>query len=346
MRIRLIGVCLSLLWLSGCYLLQQGKGQLELRYSQVSLSKALEQEVNPEYRQLFKEIPRIKSFAENKLLLKKSDNYTGYYETAQAGITFVVTVSPKNRLEAYTWWFPIVGSVPYKGYFHEEDAKALEREFQQQGYDTWVFAAPAYSTLGWFKDPITTPMLRKGLYYLTNTIIHEMTHVTLFVPGEEAFNEQLASFIGQRGALHYFKAHSLLTPEQLVALETRIRKTKRFSETVRSYLPRFRELYKRQQSLEMTLQQREILFSELSTEMGQMYPHLSKRSLHFNNARLLQYQRYTAESPLLIKLWQESDKDWGRFWERVKVYGDNIQSAQNRQSQMLTRNVENISDWE
>ncbi len=324
MRIRLIGVCLSLLWLSGCYLLQQGKGQLELRYGQVSLSQALDQETNPEYRHLFEEIPRIKSFAESKLLLKKSENYTGYYKTSQPGITFVVTASPKNQLEAYTWWFPIVGSVPYKGYFHEDDAKALEKEFQDRGYDTWIFAAPAYSTLGWFKDPITTPMLRRGLYYLTSTIIHEMTHVTLFVSGEKEFNEQLASFLGQRGALFYFREHSKLTPAQLEALEGRINKGKLFSETVRSYLPRFREMYKRQQSQSVTLQQREVLFTKLSTELGRLYPNLPKSSLHFNNARLLQYQRYTAESPLLIKMWQNSDNDWGRFWAQVKTHVEKI----------------------
>ncbi|NQU63039.1 MAG: aminopeptidase, partial [SAR324 cluster bacterium] len=117
MRIRQVCLYLSLLWLSGCYLLQQGKGQLELRYSQIPLTEAYERETNPEFRRLLKEIPRIKAFAENRLLLKKSDNYTGYYETSQPGVTFVLTASPKNELKAYTWWFPIVGSVPYRGYF-------------------------------------------------------------------------------------------------------------------------------------------------------------------------------------------------------------------------------------
>ena len=346
LRSRLVWVCLPLLWLSGCYLLQQGKGQLELRYGQIPIAEALEQEANPQYRVLFKEISRIKAFAENELLLKKSDNYTGYYETSQPGVTFVVTVSPKNELKAYTWWFPIVGSVPYKGYFNEDDARELESEFQDRGYDTWVFAAPAYSTLGWFKDPITTPMLRKGLFYLTSTIIHEMTHVTLFVPGEEAFNEQLASFIGQKGALHYFKETLHLTPEQLNALEAKIKKAKIFSGTVRSYLPHFRELYKRQQPLGVTLQQREVLFTELKAQIGHLYPHLSESDLRFNNARLLQYQRYTADSPLLNKMWQDSGNDWGRFWELVKIYVGNIQLEQKSQSQIVTRVVENKSDWE
>ena len=298
---------------------------MELRYNQVPLSEAYEREHNPEFRRLLKEIPRIKAFAENQLLLKKSDNYSDYYETSQAGVTFVLTACPKNELKPYTWWFPIIGSVPYKGYFNQEDAKALEREFQENGYDTWLFAAPAYSTLGWFKDPITTPMLRRGHYYLANTLIHEMTHVTLFVAGQDEFNEQLASFFGQTGALLYFRKNQLLTPEQLKALETGIQKRKAFSGTVRKYLPRFQELYNRQQPLAETLRLREELFAELDTEIGRLYPHLSKNRARFNNARLLQYQRYTADSPVIRKMWQDSGHDWRRFWELIQTYVKQMQ---------------------
>jgi len=137
-----------------------------------------------------------------------------------------------------------------------------------------------------------------------------------------------------------------LTPEQLNALEAKIKKAKIFSGTVRSYLPHFRELYKRQQPLGVTLQQREVLFTELKAQIGHLYPHLSESDLRFNNARLLQYQRYTADSPLLNKMWQDSGNDWGRFWELVKIYVGNIQLEQKSQSQIVTRVVENKSDWE
>ncbi|MBU2644819.1 aminopeptidase [bacterium] len=346
MKRRLICICLSLLWFSGCYLIQQGKGQLELRYGQIPITEAEKQEPNPAYRALFREIPRIKAFAEERLLLKKSENYTGYYETAQAGVTFVVTASPRNNLNPHTWWFPIIGSVPYKGYFDEKDARELERELQDQGYDTWVFAAPTYSTLGWFKDPVVTPMLRRGHYYLASTIIHEMTHQTLFVSGQNDFNERLAAFVGQTGALQYFREIQQLNREQLLVLEEKIKKVKQFADTVHQYLPRFQELYDRQQPLVATLKQREILFTELSGEIGRLYPHLPKSRLVFNNARLLQYRRYTPDAPVIRRMWQDSGHDWKRFWELVRAHVEVLQSEKNNRMQTITQLVENNSDWE
>lgn len=346
MKARLLLVCLSLIWLSGCYYLKQGRGQLDLRFSQVAIENALEQESNPTYRHLFEEIPRIKSFAENRLLLRKSDNYTGYYKTSQPGITFVVTASLKNKLTPYTWWFPIVGSVPYKGYFNQKEAEELAEDLESRNFDTWVFAAPAYSTLGWFKDPVTTPMLKRGGYYLASTIIHEMVHETVFVSGEEAFNEQLASFVGQKGAMHYFAESRHMSQEQLTALREKVKRSTRFAETVRRYLPRFRELYDRQQPLAVMLVQRKLLFSELEADIGQLYPHLPGNRRHFNNARLLQYERYTPDSPVIQKMWMDSGGDWSRFWEAVDAYVNEITEKKDKEPVTMTQAVENISHTE
>ena len=341
---KLISVCLILFCLSGCYLLKQGRGQLDLRLNQVSLEEAIVQESNPEYRHLFEQIPRIKSFAETRLLLRKSENYTGYYRTTQRGVTFVVTASPKTKLKAYTWWFPILGSVPYKGYFNQKEAEALALELQEQGYDTWVFAAPTYSTLGWFKDPVTTPMMRRGHYYLASTIIHEMTHETLFVQDEVSFNEQLASFVGRQGALLYFKEVHRFSQKQLDALMENVRKSGRFAETVRRYLPRFQNVYNIQQPESSKLEQRKKLFSDLSREISQLYPNLPEDRKKFNNARLLQYRRYTPDSPVIRKMWLESNNDWKRFWDLVRAYVDDIKGEEIEGKKRVAGVVENNID--
>ncbi len=344
MKSRLLLVCLFLFGLQGCYLLKQGRGQLDLRLNQVSLQEALEQESNPEYRRLLMEIPKIKAFAEERLLLRKSDNYTGYYQTSQSGVSFVVTASPKTELKAYTWWFPVLGSVPYKGYFDQDEAAELSAELEEQGYDTWVFAAPAYSTLGWFKDPVTTPMMRRGHYYLASTIVHEMTHETLFVPGAEAFNEQLAAFVGQKGALLYFEEVSGLNRKQLKTLEDRVLKSGLFAETVQRYLPRFQELYSRQQPMVKVMAQRAVLFGELEEEIARLFPNLPADRKRFNNARLLQFRRYSPDSPVIRKMWLESKNDWGRFWDLVRVYADDLQKEEMPGKEKLARVVENNSD--
>jgi len=343
LKSKLLLVCLSLIWLSGCYYLKQGRGQLDLRFSQIAIESALEQEPNPTYRHLFEEIPRIKSFAQNRLLLRKSDNYTGYYKTSQPGVTFVVTASPKDKLTPYTWWFPIVGSVPYKGYFNQKEAEELAENLESRHFDTWVFAAPAYSTLGWFKDPVTTPMLKRGGYYLASTIIHEMVHETVFVSGEDAFNEQLASFVGQEGAMQYFAETKPMSQEQVAALREKVKRSTRFAETVQRYLPRFRDLYDRQQQPEVILAQRKILFSELEMEIGQLYPQLPVNRRRFNNARLLQYERYAPDSPVIQKMWMDSNGDWSRFWKVVDAYVDEITEKKGKEPVAMTQAVENIS---
>ncbi|MCA9774524.1 MAG: aminopeptidase, partial [Myxococcales bacterium] len=115
-----------------------------------------------------------------------------------------LTAASRDRLEALTWWFPIVGRVPYLGFFDKDDGIARRDKLAAEGYDTELRGVPAFSTLGWFADPIFSSMLTLPDTVLVNTIIHELTHATLFVPGDVEFNENLATFVGNRGAVDFF----------------------------------------------------------------------------------------------------------------------------------------------
>lgn len=310
---------LCLTSLSGCYLLEQTSGQLDLRFNQVEIDEAIQQEEDPDIKKQLREVRSVKQFAEKKLLLQKTENYSGYYHTDQNGITFVVTASPKDKLEPYTWWFPIIGRVPYKGFFDKADAIELERELQSEGYDTWLFAAPAYSSIGWFKDPITTPMLRKGLYYLIDTIIHEMVHVTLYVNDQSDFNEQLAVFVAHKGAFEYLKTK---TDGDLIIKKELQHRSKRFQlhETLQIYLKQLEKLYSRNHTLSITLKKRDAIFKNISRAILTIYPHSKSENWQFNNARLLQFKRYQQESPIFRDIWKKSNNDWQNFWELVNGY--------------------------
>ena len=312
------------LFLSGCYLVKQGQGQLKLHFDQVPLERAIVEEEKRDFQQLLQSIPNIKKFAIEAVGLKKNDNYTGYFETTGKGITYVVTAANRTTLSQYTWWFPIVGSVPYKGFFDLEDAKSLLEELEQSGYDTWLFAAPAYSTLGWFQDPVTTPMLRRGSFSLTESIIHEMVHATLYVEGKGDFNEQLATFVGVTAAFQYFNDTQQLSPQELQKVTEKKERRRQFSRVVQSYIPELERLYATPSPENEKLELRKKIFSQLAAELKASFPKFPNKDLVFNNARILQYQRYKEESPIFKNFWEKSEKRWPQFWEQVNKYAENL----------------------
>lgn len=314
-------LCLLLLInIGGCYIIKQGTGQFKLQLSQKPIEDAIKEASKDEYKNLLRSVPSIRSYATENLFLKPTENYTTYLEVKGEGVSYVVTASPKTNLEPYTWWFPVIGSVPYKGYFDKKDALELEADLKSKGLDTYLFAAPAYSTLGWFKDPVTTPMLRRGKFSLASTIIHEMVHSTLYVEGQGDFNEQLASFIGFQGAMDFFTENHVLSEKQLKLVLEKKQRRKRFLYIIRAYTVELNELYASNITQKDKLEGRERIFNKLSIEAKKIYPGSREDFWKFNNARLLQYKRYDEDSELLLDFWEKSKSDWQKFWVLVNQH--------------------------
>src|SRR5918911_1910169 len=159
----------------------------------------------PAVRQKLELVLRARAFAEDSLGLRAGQSFTTYSQLRRDTLVLVLSGAYRDRLEPYTWWFPIVGRVPYKGFFDFAAAQRAAKDLAERGFDVYLRPAPAFSTLGFFNDPLVSTTLREDSLDLANTVMHETTHSTFYARGQAVFNESFANFVGARGAAWFYR---------------------------------------------------------------------------------------------------------------------------------------------
>lgn len=210
--IQLIGPVLLLCLIlsgTGCrlsYLFHVAKGQIQLLNGAVPIEAALNTEpFTADQRNKLLLVKQIKAFGEKELGLKKTGNYETVYPHSNQNPIYIVSASARDCFSQKIWWFPIVGDMPYLGFFDLKEAREERARLQHENLDVYVGRAGAYSTLGWFQDPVTMNLIDGTTPQLVNILFHEMTHATLYVNGQGAFNEGLAVLVGKVGSLKFFE---------------------------------------------------------------------------------------------------------------------------------------------
>src|SRR5580658_1316927 len=208
----LVGACLlMILALSGCQAIrfysQAAAGQYEILAHQQSIDQLIQNPATaPKLKAQLELVKRIRLFAGRELKLPPDGNYLKYVDLHRPYVVWVVTVAPRLSLDPKTWWFPIVGSASYRGYFSEAGAHRYAANWDKKGWDTYIGDVPTYSTLGWFHDPLLSTFIFESEADLADTIFHELTHQRLFVAGDTDFNEAFATMVADEGVRRWYHA--------------------------------------------------------------------------------------------------------------------------------------------
>ena len=202
-------------------------------------------DVTPERRERLRLVLEVRRFAADVLGLRVGESFATFAEVEGDAIVWVVSAARRDRLEAYTWWYPIVGSVPYQGYFERPDADAAARALAAKGFDVDVRPAAAFSTLGWFADPLLSTTADADPVRLAETVLHELFHATLYVPGATEFNESAATFVGYRGAIAYFCDVAPADLQRCERARAGWRELQAHARVLGRYMGRLRALYAR-----------------------------------------------------------------------------------------------------
>jgi predicted aminopeptidase len=299
------------------YLLQSVQGQLSLLSGARPIAEMLtDPKVSAAQKAQFREVAEVKRFAETPLGLKPTRNYEKYLDLKRDFLVMVLTASPPLKMESKTWWFPVVGTVPYKGYYDLALARKELKALEAEGFETHFRPSPAYSTLGWFQDPLLNTMLQYGEFYLVSTVIHESVHATLWIPGDVSFNENLASFIGYHGALSYFARRYGRNSTKFREAEAQQGDQKIFAAFMGEVHDRLKALYDSDAFNTNKHERKKELINSLKTRYrqeitpqfkGKGYQGFEQRT--WNNAMIMAYQHYDQEQEFLEDLLRQQRGD-------------------------------------
>lgn len=186
------------------YLLEQAPGQFSLLAKRVPFKLVLaDPDLDPEVRETLEFVLDVKQYGVEEIGLSDNNNYEVYVDLKREAVCWNLTACPELSVGPVQWDFPVVGKVPYLGFFNKEDAMQKAAELRAEGNDVYVRRVSAYSMLGIVSDPFYSSLLDARKAYLANLILHEMLHSTVFIKGEMEFNENLALFVGNQGSEEY-----------------------------------------------------------------------------------------------------------------------------------------------
>jgi len=304
---------------SGCYTLTQGAAML----SYLGKAVPLERVDDIEFVRLVKD---IRQFAMDELGLAQTRNYTRYVEIDRNYLAAVVSASAKDSFRRHEWNYPVVGVLPYKGFFNIDEARRERDKLEKKGLDVWIRGVDAFSTLGWFRDPLYSYMRDYAPWRLAELIIHEQVHATVFINGQANFNEELAQFIGSEGARLYIeRRYGLASGEYMEMLATDI-DYQNYVGFLQGLIRELDALYSGGADTETKLAEKERIIAEAKNRFDAEYESMFSddnyrffSTMQINNAYLELYRLYHSGDNFYENLYERGGRGLPAFITAAKT---------------------------
>lgn len=326
--LRILCTLALLALLPGCATLQWyghlAGGQARLMLAREPVSDLLESNrTDPELHTRLGEAQRILKFAQDTLQLPVADQYSHYVDTGRERAVWALFAAPEFSLQPKEWCYPLIGCASYRGYFSRELAETEQQRLAADQFDTWIGGVRAYSTLGWFDDPLLNTFIRLETPELAALLFHELAHQVLYVPDDTGFNESFASFVEREGVRLWLESRQRTSQWDTYLQEEAMRE--RFHRIVADSIRELDRLYRS----ELAPAQMRAAKTSLMNQLRQTYaeevsvaPAFKRYAAWFegplNNAKLstvTTYQRWVSE---FERLFIASGRDFKRFYAAVQ----------------------------
>ncbi|WP_342775514.1 aminopeptidase [Leptospira idonii] len=306
------------------YLFHLGKEQAHILLGREKIEKVLaEKKLEPKFLEKLKLIQEAREYAISKLGLNEKGGFVYYTHLDRDEIGWNVSASQTLAFESYTWWFPIAGTVPYKGYFDKKLAQELETSLKEEGYDTRIRVIGGYSTLGWFSDPVLSPQLSWKEHRLVGLVFHELAHATAYLPGDSDLNESYASFVEEKGMEIYYLEKEGKASKSLEDAKKDKAYRQKTLQLLSRYAKKLESLYASVLGKEEKLNQKRNIISEFKREVIEQNLVPKEKAEEFqkkewNNEDFLGVLRYHSGENSFEKLFKESGENFPKFHESVR----------------------------
>jgi predicted aminopeptidase len=344
----LLGATLILLLCCGCetarYYRQAIRGQYDILDKRQPISEIIEDPDSPEFiRKRLTHIIKVRQFAETELKLPVKNNYRTYVELDRPYVVWNVFAAPEFSMAPKTWCYPIVGCAAYRGYFAEKDAEQYARRLNDAGYDVYVAGVTAYSTLGWFDDPVLSTFLGYSEVRSAALIFHELAHRVLYVKGDTVFNESFATAVEQEGIQKWLAATQV--PSGYRDYLKHYERHQAFVHLVLQYRGMLESTYRSDVSDQEKRNQKVALISNLRQDFDRLrsadnglsaYADWMQNSL--NNAKIASVSAYHELVPAFRELLAENRGDLTQFYHACRELA---QKPKDERHRILSRYLEN-----